>query len=75
MTIELQIEVEDQKFKVSVGEGLGDFVWVATYAAKLYSNAKYPKGNYIPTLLKIEQAGGGEHLIPHPRSKIRLYLN
>ena len=53
LIMELVLDVDDQKFVVSVGEGLGDFIWLANYGAKLYGNSKYPKGNYLPTILRI----------------------
>ena len=69
------MDVEGEKFTVSVGHALGDFVWLATYGAKLYGNSKYPKGNYLPTLLRIDHTGTPDSVIPHPRTKIKSYLS
>lgn len=70
--MELQLLVEGERFRVSVGKGYGDFVWLASYAAKLYGSKIYPKGNYLPTTLRIESEGAVK--TPHPRKKIAGYL-
>ncbi len=70
--MELDLQVEAERFRVSVGKGYGDFVWLASYAAKLYGSRTYPKGNYLPLGLRVESDGASK--IPHPRKKIAQYL-
>lgn len=55
-----------------MGKGYGDFVWLAGYAAKLYGSRIYPKGNYLPLILRLESEGTVK--IPHPRKKIAACL-
>lgn len=71
--MELDLDIEGEKFKVSVGKGYGDFVWLACYGAKLYGGKVYPKGNYLPLILRIENQGIA--YVPHPRKKIHMYLH
>jgi hypothetical protein len=61
----IQVRIEEEKFRVCVGKGYNDWVWLAHYAARIYSKTIYPQGTYIPSLIYIETKGGECH--PHPR--------
>lgn len=47
----LKVRIEEEQFKVSIGPGLNDWVWLAHYASRIYSKSIYPQGTYLPTLL------------------------
>lgn len=50
----LNIKIEDERLRLSVGKGYNDWAWLAHYASRVYSRTIYPQGIYIPTLLLIE---------------------
>jgi hypothetical protein len=47
----LKVRIEEETFKVSVGAGLNDWVWLGHYASRTYSKTIYPQGMYLPTLV------------------------
>jgi len=49
--MQIQIKIEDENMKLSIGKAYNDWVWLAHYAARVYSKNIYPQGNYIPALL------------------------
>ena len=57
---------------MNIGKAYNDWVWLAHYAARLYSKSIYPTGVYIPAMLYLETKNGDFH--PHPRERIRFYL-
>lgn len=70
--MELNVRVEAEKMTLAVGKGFCDFVWLACYAAKMYGRVVYPKGNYLPLLLQLEQQG--VTYTPHPRKRICQFI-
>jgi hypothetical protein len=69
----LQVKIADHTFKLSIGSGHNDWVWLSHYAAKKYSKIAYPQGMYLPTQCIIEDQDKIEYY-PHPREKIRVFL-
>jgi hypothetical protein len=63
----LRIKIEEETFKVSVGKGYNDWVWLAHYASRTYSKSIYPQGTYLPTLLYLEHVKKQIEYYPHPR--------
>jgi hypothetical protein len=49
--MQLSIQIEEESFKVSIGKGYNDWVWLSHYASRVYSKLIYPQGTYLPTLL------------------------
>lgn len=70
--MQIQIKIEDEKFKLSIGKGYNDWVWLAHYASRVYAKTIYPQGTYIPALLYLQTKNGEYH--PHPRERIKFYL-
>ena len=67
--MQVKLKVEKFTFNIHVGQGYNDFAWLALTGAKLYGEAKHPRGVYTPCLLKYNG------LIPHPRDYIYEYLD
>jgi hypothetical protein len=61
----IQIKIEEEKFKLSIGKAYNDWVWLAHYASRVYSRTIYPQGTYIPAFLYLQTKSGEYH--PHPR--------
>lgn len=70
--MQIQIKIEEQKFRVCIGKGYNDWVWLAHYASRVYARTIYPQGTYIPALLYLQTRNGEYH--PHPRERIKFYL-
>ena len=64
--MKLNTKIGDHNFKLSVGNGHNDWVWLSHYAARQYSKLAYPQGTYLPTQLLIEDHDRSEYY-PHPR--------
>ena len=71
--MKINTKIGDHTFKLSVGSGLNDWVWLSHYAARQYSKVAYPQGLYLPAQLYIEDSEHIEYL-PHPREKIKTFL-
>lgn len=70
----LNIKIEDHNFKLSVGSGHNDWAWLSHYAARKFSKVSYPQGVYLPTLLSITDRYGQSNMYPHPKEKIKQFL-
>ena len=49
----LNTKIGDHIFKLNIGNGYNDWVWLGHYAARQYSKVAYPQGVYLPTQLSI----------------------
>lgn len=49
--MQIDVSIEEKKMTLKIGKGYNDWVWLAHYAARIYSSSSYPQGVYIPTIL------------------------
>jgi len=61
----IRTRVEGKVYDIECGDGYAPFLWLGLQACLLYGQEAYPRGKYVPSIVKIVEKG--HSYIPHPQ--------